>query len=166
MLEWLQGHASTARRGFALTMGRVYDDQFSKMHRVRFFKFPHWSLGQCENLISERFCECPSIRVVATALCALGAGFHWRCAHSQCCERVSRDIQAMTLTYGRVECGAKCYENPYREARVARRPRAWKVQVCGQRAVEGLFGHTLCFHFRVIRFVHLHFFKFSSCFLR
>ena len=25
------------------------------MLRVRFFKFPHWVSGQCENLISERF---------------------------------------------------------------------------------------------------------------
>ena len=32
------------------------------MHSVRFFIFPHWVLGQCENLISERFLSMPARR--------------------------------------------------------------------------------------------------------
>ena len=59
MRNCLQGHASIGRLRGASAMRRVYYDQSSKMHSVRFFIVPHWVLGQCENLISERFFHCP-----------------------------------------------------------------------------------------------------------
>ena len=40
-------------------MTRFYQAQSTTMRRVRFFIFPHWVLGQCENLMSERFGSMP-----------------------------------------------------------------------------------------------------------
>ena len=56
----LRSRASIVRRRFTSTMCHVYQAQLSQVCRVRFFIFPHWVLGQCESLISERFSDCPS----------------------------------------------------------------------------------------------------------
>ena len=74
----------------ASTTTRFYHDQSSTMLRVRFFKFPHWVLGQCENLISERFFRGPVATGAAAALDVFCASACRRCAPSRvasvCCE--------------------------------------------------------------------------------
>ena len=131
MFGWLQGYASSTRRLVVATMRRVYGDQLSKRRRVRFFIFPHWVLGQCENLISERFCQCLFTNVVAATLCVLGAGFHGRCVRSQRRERALRDISF--------------WESVCKGSSLSRHPSSTSARCQGQGAGRGV-SHEIVNH--------------------